>query len=579
MHAWDNRRFHPNSRGGSHVNPSTAQARVIVDELVRNTVSHVVLCPGSRNAPLSLALSDAEAAGKLTLHVRIDERGAGFLALGIAARTGRPVALVCTSGTAAANFHPAVLEADRAGVPLIVLTADRPPELRAAGANQVIDQQHLYGGAVRYFDELAVAERRAGQNAYWRSQICRAWNVAYGEWRCGPVHLNVPFREPLVPDAGDGVAGAADWYEALDGRPRGARWTELPEYGALPSSVVPSARQGLVIACDAGVHAASEWAAEHGWPVLSETGGLGLGGDTAIPGGPWLLGVEEFLAEHKPEQVLCIGRPTVFRQVQRLLSDPAVEVLLVRPDADWPAPAHNVRQVGQWFDEPTKPADPEWLARWQRADAAAVEAVHDTLGREPWPSGLRVAEELVHGLPEDSLLVVGSSNPARDVALVGGRRPDVLVHRNRGVAGIDGTVSTAVGAACVHRGPSYALLGDLTFLHDINGLLIGPAEDRPDLAIIVVNDDGGGIFSLLEQGAPEHSDGFERIFGTPHGADLAALCAGYGVPYRRAGDLAEFRAALAPEPGLRVIEVRADRSRHRDLHAALRNAVTAAVTG
>src|SRR5690606_27766113 len=210
---------------------------------------------------------------------------------------------------------------------------------------------------------------------------------------------------------------------------------------------------------------------------------------------------------------------------------------------------------------------------------AAAAAVHETLAREPWPSGLRVAEELVRELPRDALLVVGSSNPARDVALVGGRRPDVLVHRNRGVAGLDGTVSTAVGAASVHRGPSYALLGDLTFLHDINGLLIGPAEDRPDLTIVVVNDDGGGIFSLLEQGSPEHSEGFERIFGTPHGADLAALCAGYRVPYRRADTLEEFREALAPAPGLRVVEVRADRSRHRALHATLRSAVAAAVSG
>ncbi|NIJ14350.1 2-succinyl-5-enolpyruvyl-6-hydroxy-3-cyclohexene-1-carboxylate synthase [Saccharomonospora amisosensis] len=553
------------------MNPSTAQARVLVDELVRNTVSHVVLSPGSRNAPLSLALFDAAAAGKLSLHVRIDERGAAFLALGIAARTGRPVALVCTSGTAAANFHPAVLEADRAGVPLIVLTADRPPELRAAGANQVIDQHALYGGAVRYFDELAVAERRAGQNAYWRSQICRAWNAAYGEWRCGPVHLNVPFREPLVPD------GDEEWYEPLDGRPRGARWTELPDFGALPSFVVPSARHGLVIACDAGVRAASEWAESHGWPVIAETGGLGLGGATAISGGPWLLAVEEFIARHKPEQVLCIGRPTVFRQVQQLLSDASVEVLLVRPDSDWPAPAHNVRQVGQWFDEPTKPADPEWLARWQRADAAATEAVRGTLAEEPWPSGLRVAAELVAALPRDSLLVVGSSNPTRDVALVGGLRPDVLVHRNRGVAGIDGTVSTAIGAATVHRGPSYALLGDLTFLHDANGLLTGPAETRPDLTLVVLNDDGGGIFSLLEQGAPEHSRSFERVFGTPHGADLAALCAGYRVPYTLAGTLEEFRTALRPRPGLRVVEVRVDRSRHRGLHQRLRSAVASAV--
>ncbi|WP_200834298.1 2-succinyl-5-enolpyruvyl-6-hydroxy-3-cyclohexene-1-carboxylic-acid synthase [Amycolatopsis alkalitolerans] len=548
------------------MNPSTAQARVIVDELVRNTVSHVVLSPGSRNAPLSLALHDAAAAGRLQLHVRIDERGAAFLALGIAARTGRPVAVVCTSGTAAANFHPAVLEADRAGVPLIVLTADRPPELRAAGANQVVDQQRLYGDAVRYYDELAVAERRAGQNAYWRSQICRAWNAAYGEWRCGPVHLNVPFREPLVPDGSD------DWYESLDGRPGGARWTELPDFGALPSSVVPSARCGLVLACDSGVGAASEWAERHGWPVVSETGGLGLSGSTAIASGVWLLGAERFIAEHKPEQVLCLGRPTVFRQVQALLSDTEVEVLLVRPDSDWPAPAHNVRQVGQWFDEPTKPADPEWLASWQRADRAASAAVREALAREHWPSGLRVATELIDALPTDALLVVGSSNPARDVALAGRMRPDVLVHRNRGVAGIDGTVSTALGAATVHRGHSYALLGDLTFLHDVNALL---ANDRPNLTIVVLNDDGGGIFSLLEQGAPEHQDSFERVFGTPHGADLGALCAGFGVAHRLVTSMAEFRAALRPAPGLRVVEVRVDRTRHRDLHARVREAVSA----
>lgn len=561
------------------MNPSTAQARVIVDELVRNTVSHVVLCPGSRNAPLSIALYDAAASGRVQVHVRIDERSAAFLALGIAARTGRPVALLCTSGTAAANFHPAVLEADRAGVPLIVLTADRPPELRSAGASQVINQARLYGDAIRYFDELAVAERRAGQNSYWRSQICRAWNAAYGEWRSGPVHLNIPFREPLVPDFDETGAVALEWYESLEGRPGGARWTELPDFGALPSFVVPSARCGLVIACDTGVQAASEWAEQHGWPVVSETGGIGLAGATAISSGAWLLGVEEFIREHKPEQVLCLGRPTVFRQVQAVLSDPDVEVLLVRPDSDWPAPAHNVRQVGQWFAEPTKPADPEWLAHWQRADAAAHAAVTEALADEPWPSGLRLAAELVDALPPDSLLVVGSSNPTRDIALAGRLRPDVLVHRNRGVAGIDGTISTAIGAAIVHRGHSYALIGDLTFLHDTNGLLTGPDEQRPDLTIVVLNDDGGGIFSLLEQGAPEHNASFERVFGTPHGADLGALCAGYHVPHLVAETLAEFRDALRPEPGLRVVEVRVDRTRHRDLHARVRAAVKSAVAG
>ncbi|MQA63118.1 MAG: 2-succinyl-5-enolpyruvyl-6-hydroxy-3-cyclohexene-1-carboxylic-acid synthase [Actinophytocola sp.] len=554
------------------MNPSTAQARVLVDELIRNTVTHAVLCPGSRNAPLSIALFGAAEAGGVSLHVRIDERSAGFLALGIAARTGRPVALVCTSGTAAANFHPAVLEADRAGVPLIVLTADRPPELRAAGANQVIDQDRLYGDAVRYFNELAVAETHTGQNAYWRSQICRAWNAAYGEWRSGPVHLNVPFREPLVPDADD------TWPESLTGRRHGQRWTELPDYGAVPAFVVPSARCGLVIACDSGGSAAGEWAETHGWPIISETGGAGLSGDSAITSGAWLLAIPEFVAEHKPEQVLCIGRPTVFRQVQSLLADVDVEVLLVRPDTDWPAPSHNVRQVGQWFDEPTKPADPDWLRRWQEADGAARTAVAEVLAAEPWPNGPGVADELLAALPQDSLLVVGSSNPSRDIALAAGAaRPGVVVHRNRGVAGIDGTVSTALGAAMVHHGPSFALLGDLTFLHDINGLLIGTGETRPDLTIVVLNDDGGGIFSLLEQGGPEHERGFERVFGTPHGSDIGALCAGYRVPHTLATTREELREALRQRGGVRVVEVRVERETRRGLHGRLRDAVARAL--
>src|SRR5215217_5545393 len=240
------------------MNPSTAQATVLVDELIRNTVAHVVLCPGSRNAPFSYALHEAAAVGRVRLHVRIDERGAAFLALGIAARTGRPVAVICTSGTAAANFHPAVLEADRAGVPLIVITADRTSQARAAGVSQVVDQYRLYGGAVRYFAELAVAERRSGQNSYWRSQVCRAWSAAYGRWRSGPVHLNVPFLEPLIPDVE--VDQVSRWPEPLTGRTDGSRWTDSPSLGASPTTVIPSARRGLVIACDTGFNAADEWA-------------------------------------------------------------------------------------------------------------------------------------------------------------------------------------------------------------------------------------------------------------------------------------------------------------------------------
>ncbi|GDY29435.1 2-succinyl-5-enolpyruvyl-6-hydroxy-3-cyclohexene-1-carboxylic-acid synthase [Gandjariella thermophila] len=554
------------------MNPSTAQARVLVDELVRNGLRHAVVCPGSRNAPLSFALHEAAEAGRLTLHVRVDERSGGFLALGLAARSAVPTLVTCTSGTAAANLHPAVVEADRAGVPLVVLTADRPPELRAAGASQVIDQDRLYGPAVRLYDELSVAERRAGQVAYWRAQACRAWQAALGQGWAGPVHLNLPFREPLVP------GGDADWPEPLDGRPGGARWTEVVAPGGAARVLRPTARRGLLLAAEGDARAAAAWAERHGWPLLAETGGAGFGGPNAISAGMWLLGVDEFLRRHRPDQVVCLGRPTVFRQVARLLADEGVEVLLVHRDtAGWPNPAHRVAQVGASLGEPTEPGDPAWLAAWQQAGKQAAVAVHAALDAENWPTGPHLARALVDALPPDALLVIGSSNPTRDVALAARARPDVRVLRNRGVAGIDGTVSTAVGATLAHGGPGYALLGDLTFLHDGNGLLIPPGEPRPDLAVVVFNDSGGGIFSLLEQGAAEHEAAFERVFGTPHDVDLAALCAAHRVPHTLAGDPDTLRAALRPAPGLRVVEVRGRRDGLRALHARLRSAVAAAL--
>lgn len=559
------------------MNPSTAQAEVIVDELVRNGVRHAVLAPGSRNAPLAYALHRAAHAARLRLHVRIDERSAGFLALGLAARTRRPVPVFCTSGTAASNLHPAVSEAYHAGVPLLVITADRPPELRAAGANQTIDQHRLYGSEVRLFDELGVAEARSGQNAYWRSQVCRAWAAAACGMRGGPVHLNLPFREPLVPD------GDTEWFEPLEGRPGGERWTEVADRGSSPSSLgrLTSGR-GLVLVGDWGAEEASAWGERIGWPVLSEVGGVGVSGSAAISTGMWLLNLPEFIREHRPEQVLCVGRPTVFRQVQQLLADSGVEVLLAHGGIGWPAPAHNVREVAETFgadSEGPGPFDPQWLTAWQQADQKVSAALHAALDLERWPNGPAVAREVVDALPENSLLALGSSNPSRDVALAARQRPDVLVHRNRGAAGIDGTVSTALGAASGHGGPTYALLGDLTFLHDSNGLMLGPYEQRPDLTIVVFNDDGGGIFSLLEQGGPEHSDSFDRVFGTPHGTDLGQLCAAHGVEHVQVPGHAELREALRPKPGLRVVEVRANRGELRAVHQRLHAAVRSALLG
>jgi len=553
------------------VNPSAALAAVLVDELVAGGVREAVVCPGSRNAPLSFALHAAGAAGRLRLHVRIDERGAGFLALGLAARSGRPVPVVCTSGTAAANLHPAVLEAHHAGVQLLAVTADRPQELRGTGANQTVDQSGLYGSAVRFERTVAAG---AGGNASWRSTVCRALAAARGALTSdpGPVHLNVALRPPLVPDA-----GAADLPESLRGRPGGRPWTEVPPRAPRdrePAVFTPEEwpARTLVVAGH-GSPVVPAWLAA--LPRVAEPGSPLWAG--SLPAGPWVLGAA--VEELRPEHVVVVGRPTLHRPVQGLLADPAVRVTVLTDRPQWTDVAATASTVlhGPPARPPTAQPDQEWAAALHAAAAAASDALNAALDDAPWPTGLAVARDLVAALPRGALLVVGSSNPIRDVALAAAPRADLTVHANRGVAGIDGTVSTAVGAALAHDGPSYALLGDLTFLHDATGLVIGPQEPRPDLTIVVFNDDGGGIFSLLEQGASEYACNFERIFGTPHGADLAALCAATGTRHTGVGSREELAKALAPAPGIRVVEIRADRGGLRGLHEALRAGVRGAV--
>ncbi len=555
------------------VNPSTAQAGVIVDELVRNDVRHVVLTPGSRNAALAMALHDAAEEGRLTLHVRIDERAAGFLALGLARGSGRPSAIVCTSGTAAANLHPAVLEAFHSGVGLLTITADRPPELHGTGANQTIDQRGLFGPAAVAV-EFPVAEHRDGQNQVWRGLVCRAVTQAeHGR----PVQVNIPFREPLVPTFGPA------WPEPLDGRPDGLRWTTSAAPVSMPGSRVDfrlPARTLMVVGSGRAdrARAAATVAATAGWPAVAEPSGQAAalsGGATVLRCGALLLAAGELPAELRPDAVVVVGRPTLSRGVRGLMG--RVPVYGIGDHPQWTDPQYVATHVRGWLDlDDMSQVDgvrPEWLAAWRDADASALGAVDKLLGEEPWPTGLALAADLVEALPAGAMLFLGSSNPVRDVDLVAEPRADLRVHANRGVSGIDGNVSTAAGIALGDDAPAYALVGDLTLLHDLNALLIGPAERRPDLTVVVHNDDGGGIFTLLEQGAAEYKPSFERVFGTPHGADLAALCAGYGVPHTLVGDRAELRAVLAPAKGLRVVEVRSNRGLLRDLHARLRTAV------
>ncbi|WP_067468393.1 2-succinyl-5-enolpyruvyl-6-hydroxy-3-cyclohexene-1-carboxylic-acid synthase [Actinomadura macra] len=550
------------------MNPATALSAVLVDELLRCGMTDAVLAPGSRSAPLALALHAAEEAGRVRLHVRIDERSASFLGLGMAKRAGRPVVLICTSGTAAANFHPAVIEAHESGVPLIVITADRPPELRDTGANQTIDQVKLYGTAARWSTEIGVPENRPGMVAYWRSLVSRAWGLAQGPVP-GPVHLNAAFREPLIPD------GDETWCEPLDGDVTGA-WTKVR--AATPGSVlhVPPTRRGVLVVGDGAVNVKRYVAAASmaGWPVLAEPNGNARYGDHALSSHHFLLGVPEFVERHRPEVVVTLGKPGLSRPLLSLLRR-AEEHIVLAPDlAHWPDPVRSATQVAPEVEIPVVSGDDAWLKSWRAADHAAAAAVDAVLDAVPEVSEPRLARDLVAALPGGSLLFTAASMPIRDLDQVMRPRRGIRIMANRGASGIDGLVSSAIGAALAHSGRSYALLGDLAFLHDQNGLIMGPHDRRPDLAIVVVNNRGGGIFSLLPQAALHGP--FERVFGTPHRVDLESIAGAHGVPYRQVEAAADLPKAITGE-GLRIVEARTDRESNAVLHAEMRKAAHAAV--
>jgi 2-succinyl-5-enolpyruvyl-6-hydroxy-3-cyclohexene-1-carboxylate synthase len=554
------------------MNPSTAFARVLVDELLRGGVTDAVLAPGSRSAPVALALAAAERDGRVRLHVRIDERTAAFLALGLAKASGRPVPVLTTSGTAAAHLHAAVLEADASGVPLLALTADRPPELRATGANQTIEQTGLYGGAVRWAADVGVPEagREAAQNRYWRSLVAKALAVASGALSGdpGPVHLNLALREPLLPDVEPGDL-AGPWA----GRPGGAPWTAATPAAAMAAAQRTRGTRTLVVAGDGPAVDLGEI----GWPVVAEPSSGAW--RSAVRGGPLLLGAGEWLAEHRPDRVLVVGRPTLARSVVALLADPAVEVETVSGSPRWADSGRTSAQVSRWpgGGPPEAAVADRFVTAWQAAGDRVGAAVDALLDASPTLTGARLARDVVAGLPSGALLVLGSSTPVRDVDRLAVPRGDLTVLANRGVAGIDGTVSTAVGAALTHDGPAFALLGDLTFLHDLTGLLLGEGEPPPDLTLVVPDNDGGGIFAQLESGEDRHARDYRRVFGTPHGRDLVAVARALGWAATAVESAGELAAALVLG-GPRVIVVRTDQRAEaalaRELQAVARRALT-----
>lgn len=552
--------------------PAALTAGVIVDELIRCGTREAVVCPGSRSAPLSRALLAAEAEGRLRLHVRADERSAGFLALGLAAETRTVVPVVVTSGTAVANLAPAMVEATYSGVPLMALTADRPASYRGTGANQTIVQDRLFADAsVAEVDLDGTAPVTGATAAALRARIDRVAASALAAAGGGAVHVNVRFSEPLVP--------ADDVMPEIPAGRGDGPWTRLDHLGAAapgPRSVVKLdlSRRTLVISGDG----APDLPALAGAPTIAEP-------TAPAPEHPvHPLAAATFGRDDcRPEQIVVLGRPTLHRGVAALLADPRIDVTVVCDTPDYPDVAANAARVAAGV-ETVGECPEQWLEVCDAAGELAVSAVREVLSESlaDGLNGLHVAAAVTDSLRTGDQVVLGASNPVRDASWAGLPFPGVDVHAGRGAAGIDGTVATAIGVALARdrahadeiRPPrTIALMGDLTFLHDAGALNIGPGEPRPEnLTIVVANDSGGGIFETLEAGAPALRGGFERIFGTPHDVDLAALCEAYGAEHVRVDDLQELLAHLHPDTdvdGIRVIEAATVRSGRRDLRDAL----------
>ncbi len=586
-------------------NANFAVAGTLMEELVRSGVSQLCLCPGSRSAPLALAAGRCEG---LRVWTHLDERSAGFFALGLARAGVGPVALVCTSGTAAANFLPAVVEASLARLPLLVLTADRPAELRGWGAPQTIDQVGLYGSHVRWFAEAPCPEPGAAALAHARALACRAAATAAGP-PAGPVHLNLPFREPLAPTA-DGV-GAGAHGAALHGR-AGQAWLRrstgrrqpAPETLSAAFEAVAAAHRGVVLCGPSDdpdlPGALAELGRAAGFPVLAEPlgqlrSGPHVGRGPLLGCGDALLRDPDFAAAQAPDLILRFGPPPTSKACQRYVDLHADAPLwLVSGSEEWADPSHRAARVVH--------ADPvalcealtrrlseaaegrprsAWLDAWFAADARARHAIANCIEKQERLLEPQLVRELAAALPEGATLFASNSMPVREVDAflpLSSRRLRVLA--NRGANGIDGIPSTALGVAAAGAGPVVLLTGDLALLHDLGGLLSARRLGL-DLVVVAIQNDGGGIFEQLPVADAVPRSEFEALFALSHGSDLCAAVAGLGFETRRVADAAELRAALARAlgGGAWLIEVPVDRAESRAHHRGIAEEVASALRG
>ena len=564
------------------MNASTDLARACIQALIDAGVTELVLAPGSRNAPLAFAAYDADRAGLLRLHTRIDERTAGFLALGLT-KAGRRAAVACTSGTAVANLFPAVMEAAHTGLPLVVVTADRPASLRGTGASQTTDQVDVFGRFARFLDidALAPVDNTAGRRpAYLATEGTSfddlrtllafpfGWFSYDGRAPSAVAHLNVQFELPLTPPD-----EAPPAYTEKVVEPGSCR---VPTSADDAHQLVAGPRTVVVAGDDAGARA-RQIAEAGGWPLFAEPTSGSRTGANALRTYRLLLDTE---LGQTIERVVVVGHPTLSRPIARLLARDGVEVVSQRSAGIWSERPFPVTSEHDAIWAPETAGDTAWLDSWRELDRATGRLLDQLLDQQPDLTPWEVAAAVHAALPSGGLLVVGASSPIRDLDVrarpmpVGGRRKMIA---NRGLAGIDGTVSTAIGAALARsardsEARTIALMGDVTFLHDAGALVIGPEEPRPDLTIVVVNDDGGSIFTMLEQGAPAYAEQYDRLFGTPHGVDLGSLCASTRTPHWKVESLPELQQALAsPNGGIEVIEVRVRRDNRRELDAAIRS--------
>jgi 2-succinyl-5-enolpyruvyl-6-hydroxy-3-cyclohexene-1-carboxylate synthase len=572
-------------------NRNTALCSALVEELARCGVEHVCISPGSRSAPLALAFWN-EPGIRVWSHV--DERCGGFFALGIAQRSGRPAAVLTTSGTAGANLHPAVAEADEARVPLIVITADRPPELRGRGAGQTVDQLKLYGSMVRWFCELGVHAADDVGLVHFRSTAVRAFAEACAP-PPGPVHLNVPLQEPLAPLPADAVSATEPL--ALEGRGPDRPLTSVVRAPAALDPDVVSSLADLIADNPRGVIVAGRQrdpalsgpaaalAAAAGYPILAEpTSQLRCGDhDLSHVIAQYDAVLRDPPEELRPDLVVRLGDMVTSKAARQWLgSDPGPRQVVVDPDGAWNEPSSRAEQMLR-VDPPAfcralaakldRAREPDWLDGWKalaRAADAAIDDFLDSLGDELFEP--RVHRAMGRLLPAESTIYVASSMPVRDLeTFLPTLEQPLFFVSNRGANGIDGLVSSGLGAAAVASGRTYLLTGDLGLYHDMNGLL-AVGRCAVEATIVVLNNGGGGIFDFLPIAA--HRDGYEELFATPTGLDFEKVAALYGLRFTRLGSYDQLAEALA-RPGL--VEVPLDRQRNVELHRELFAQTAAAV--